>query len=214
MIGFNMKKQQVMYIHGGSAYDLYDDFLADLGDMKVWGLPDEKRVTKWTKDFQADLGDEYEVFMPSMPNKQNAQYKEWKIWFERYFAHIHDGAILIGCSLGGYFLVKYLSENELPFQCKGAIIMAAPFENFHNPELSRESGGDFAAQPNSLQNIIKRVDSVTFMHSTDDFVVPYEHALQYKKALPEAELVTFEDKTHFLVEELPELVTLIQKISE
>ena len=50
------------------------------------------------------------------------------------------------------------------------------------------------------------------MHSKDDFVVPYEHALKYKAALPEAELVTFEDKNHFLVEELPELVERIRAL--
>ena len=52
------------------------------------------------------------------------------------------------------------------------------------------------------------------MHSKDDFVVPYEHALKYKEALPEAALLTFEDKNHFLVEELPELLTEIRKISD
>jgi pimeloyl-ACP methyl ester carboxylesterase len=51
------------------------------------------------------------------------------------------------------------------------------------------------------------------MHSKDDFVVPYEHALKYKAALPAAELITFEDKNHFLVEELPELVQKIRNLA-
>jgi pimeloyl-ACP methyl ester carboxylesterase len=48
------------------------------------------------------------------------------------------------------------------------------------------------------------------MHSTDDFLVPYEHAVALKAALPEAELITFSDKNHFLVPELPELVAYIK----
>lgn len=49
------------------------------------------------------------------------------------------------------------------------------------------------------------------LHSKDDFLVPYEHVLKLKEHLPEAELITFEDKNHFLVEELLELVELIRK---
>ncbi len=205
-------KQQVFYIHGGSAYDAYEDFLADLRDQPLRDLPGAEKKSKWTSSFSDNLGDGYEVFMPTMPNKQNAQYKEWKIWFERYFEYLTDGAILIGCSLGGYFLVKYLSENKLPFTAKSLIVMAAPFANFHNSALSRERGGDFEPKPDNLHNIYQSVEQISLLHSKDDFVVPYEHALKYKEALPEAELITFADKNHFLVEELPELIDIIHTL--
>ena len=42
--------------------------------------------------------------------------------------------------------------------------------------------------------------------------MPYEHALKYKEVLPEAEFVSFEDKNHFLVAELPELIERIKDI--
>ena len=48
------------------------------------------------------------------------------------------------------------------------------------------------------------------MHSKDDFVVPYEHALKYTTALPQAEFISFEDKNHFLVAEFPELINKIK----
>jgi len=43
-------------------------------------------------------------------------------------------------------------------------------------------------------------------------VVPYEHAEALSRAIPEAELVTLEDKNHFLVEALPELIEKIKAI--
>ena len=155
--------------------------------------------------------EQFEVFMPTMPNKQNAQYNEWKIWFERHFAHIQDGVILVGFSLGGYFLVKYLLENTVPFKVKALLLGAAPFEN--SPDDSKEDGGDFAFDTHKVGELARTTDSITIFHSKDDFVVPYTHALKYQAALSQAELITFEDKNHFLIPEFPELVQKIQSLA-
>jgi len=32
-----------------------------------------------------DVGEDFEVFMPEMPNKDFADYTEWKIMFEKVF---------------------------------------------------------------------------------------------------------------------------------
>ena len=63
--------------------------------------------------------------MPSMPNKQNAAYDEWSIWFEKYFAYLKDDVILIGWSLGGMFLAKYLSDKPFPVKIKSLFLLAA-----------------------------------------------------------------------------------------
>lgn len=63
-----------------------------------------------------------------MPNGNNAQYIEWKIWFERLLPFLNDGVILIGHSLGGIFLAKYLSENNFSIKVRAAILIAAPFD--------------------------------------------------------------------------------------
>jgi len=202
-----MEKEQVFYIHCGNTYTDYDNFLYDLKHKKLWNASDEPVIDKWSATLRRELGEEYQVFMPSMPNKQNAKYEEWKIWFERHFEFIKDGVVLLGWSQGGYFFAKYISENTLPIKAKSLILVAAPAgpDNFGG-----EDGGDFAFLDKNLNNISKQVDKIYILHSKDDFVVPYEHALKYKEALPEAELITFEDKNHFLVEELPELVELIK----
>jgi len=43
-----------------------------------------------------------------MPCIENAKYNEWKIQFEKYLKRTDNDLILIGMSLGGIFLTKYL----------------------------------------------------------------------------------------------------------
>lgn len=204
-----MEKKQIVYIHGANAYTQYEAFLNYLRTVPLRGLPGEECQEKWTSTLVEDLGEDIEVFTPSMPNKQNAKYEEWKIWFERYFEYLHDGAILLGWSQGGIFLVKYLIENKLPFTPKALVLVAAPFEADTFGD-DAEDGGDFVFDTSQLGVLANKTEKVVIMHSKDDFVVPYEHALKYKEALPKAELVTFTDKNHFLVPEFPELVELIK----
>ena len=205
-----MKKQQVFYIHGGESYSDYDDFIQRLKTKDIWDLPSTESVKKWTNTFAADLGDEYEVFMPTMPNKNNAKYQEWKIWFEKHFQYMRDDAVVIGCSLGAMFLTKYFTEHEAPFSIKELIIMACPVQD---GSFQDNDCGDFLTHVSDLPSLSGKAEQIVLMQSKDDFLVPYEHALKYKAALPEAELVTFEDKNHFLVEELPELVERIRNIA-
>ena len=53
--------------------------------------------------------------MPTMPNKQNARYRDWKIVFEGILAQLDSEVelTLVGGSLGGCFLLKYFSENSI-----------------------------------------------------------------------------------------------------
>ncbi len=201
-------KQQVFYIHGGSAYTNYEAFLETLRSRPLRDIPGMEPLKKWTGTLREDLGPDFEVFMPSMPNSQNAKYLEWKLWFQRYFEHLHDGVILVGWSQGAYFLVKYLLEEDpVPFSVKALVLLAGPFEA---DNFGGEDGGDFAFDTSRVGDLAEKVPKIVIMHSTDDHIVPYEHATKYKEALPGAKLVTFTDKNHFLVEEFPEIIQEIK----
>ena len=207
-----MEKQQVFYIHGGESFENHDDFLERLKTASLWHLPSQSEFgngKKWTSTLAEDLGEEYEVIMPPMPNKQNAKYIEWKIWFERHFEFLHDGVILIGCSLGAMFLAKYFSEGNTPFKPKAVILMAGAYAL---PRFPDKDCKDFLVATDKVSVITEKAEKVVIMHSKDDFCVPYEHGVALSKAIPEAELITFEDKNHFLVEELPELLELLEQI--
>jgi predicted alpha/beta hydrolase family esterase len=200
-------KRQVIFVGGGDSYSNYDDYVRALENAPLRNLMGEK-TSRWTDALREDLGDEYELYMVPMPNTDNARYSEWKIWFEKYFEYIHDDAILVGWSLGGMFLSKYLTEASTPFSMHALFLLAAPCGEYDDGEGN--DCGSFRFDKSNLGTIANKVKHITILHSKDDFVVPYEHAVGYKEALPEAELVTFEDKNHFLVEELPELVEMIK----
>jgi predicted alpha/beta hydrolase family esterase len=205
-----MQKQQVLYIHGGDSFLEHSDFLERLKTTELWHLPTDDKVPrpkKWTSTLVEDLSQEFEVIMPPMPNKQNAQFVEWKIWFERHFEYLTGEPILIGHSLGAMFLAKYLSLYELPFTPKAVFLLAGAYRL---PNFSDKDCGDFLIEPEKVRNILGKVGKVVIMHSRDDFVVPFMHGESLALALPEAEFIVFEDKNHFLIEEFPELISKIR----
>lgn len=203
-----MKKQQVFYIHGGSSYSDYDAFLDSLRSDIPRDLPSLPKVKRWTDTFREDLGENFEVFMPKMPNSQNAKYEEWKLWFERHFEYLEGDVILVGWSQGAYFLVKYLLEEDpLPFSVKTLFLLAGPFEP---ADFGGEDGGDFAFDTDDIEKLQDIISKIVIVHSKDDPVVPYEHAIKYQNGLPSATLVTYEDKNHFLLPEFHEIIQMIR----
>lgn len=200
-------KQQVLYIHGGEAYSDYQQYLTHLRTVPVDPHPVE-RTPLWNAKLEESLGDTFEVFRPTMPNKHCAHYEEWKIWFERYFEFLRDDVILIGWSQGGMFLLRYLSEHTPPFSIKKLFLLATPFKR---AVYGNEDGGDFYAQVEQLPRVGERAVQVFVLHSKDDFVVPFSQGEELVSVIPGSELVSFEDKNHFLVEDFPELITLIKQ---
>lgn len=201
-------KQQVVHIHGGEAFDTYDAFLEYLETTPI-SDPTVAKPLRWTDTLRADLGEAYEVYQPTMPNKQNAQYREWKRWFARFVPYFRDGVVLVGHSLGGIFLVKYLSETSFPVRIHTLVLLGAP----NGPDdFDGEGIGDFAFDTELAAQIVDHVDHLIVAHSTDDPVVPYAHAEGYHRMFPKAEQWTFSDRGHFLDPAFPELLTHIREI--
>lgn len=197
-------KQQVLVIHGGTTFETYEDYITYLKNQEVY-LERLRFKKDWKENLQSDLGKKYDVLLPVMPNKINARYLEWAIWFEKIIDQLDDNLILIGKSLGGIFLAKYLSENYLSKKIKAIFLVAAPFDE----ENSEEILGDFNLSF-PLSKMTEQCEKIFLLQSKDDNVVLYEQALKYKKMLPKAELITFESKGHFSQGNFPEIVKLIK----
>ena len=198
-------KQQVIIINGGSTYDSYGDYLKHLKGVKL----DFDRLmrTGWKDSFAQKLGKQFEVVQPRMPNPNNAKYSEWSIWFKKLLPFIKNGAVLVGHSLGGIFLAKYLASHTFPKKIKATILISAPF---HSKGMS-ESLADFGLSP-SLSKFTRQGGRILIYHSKDDMVVPVKHAEEYKNALPNAELRIFQSKGHFNQTTFPELVKEIKNL--
>jgi predicted alpha/beta hydrolase family esterase len=203
--------QQVVYIGGGDSFSDHAKFIEHLKTVELRD-PRGEGGDKWPKSLREKLGEGYELFQIAMPNTENAKYEEWKIWLERHLDYLGDGVVFIGWSLGGMFLLKYFTEENTPFVTKSLHIVASPAGDYG---IEAEPGNDcrsFQFSLHDLGQIMEEVGDVTIYHSEDDFVVPYDHALKLMEVLPEAELLTFTDRNHFLQAEFPELVDKIKAI--
>jgi predicted alpha/beta hydrolase family esterase len=197
-------KQEILIIHGGGTFDTYDEYINFLKTKEV--TLDRLFRKDWKTSFQEKLGDNYLVLAPQMPNSQNARYLEWKIRFERIMPVLDELLILIGHSLGGIFLAKYLSENSISKKVIATILIAAPFKDEPGESLT-----DFKIG-NDLTMLEKQGGKIFLYHSKDDPVVPYAHVEMYQNLLPKAVMRTFEDRQHFNQPEFPELMKEIQEL--
>lgn len=94
-------KKQVLLIHGGTTFESYEGYLQYLNSKET---SIEKLTSKdWKQNLEHDLGPNFLVIAPRMPNPMNSRYVEWKIWFEKMFALLDENPILIGHSLVQYF---------------------------------------------------------------------------------------------------------------
>jgi len=202
--------KQVVFIHGGDDFSRQEDFLAHLRTTKLYD-PLGQGSDLWTKKLRSDLGEDFELYQLAMPNKQNADYLEWQIWFERHISFWHDGVVLVGWSLGAMFLVKYLSENSLPFKYSQVYLLAGPCGHYSDDSETGNDCGTFQFTKETLTALAPG-NNIQIWHSTDDFVVPYSHALEFSEVLTAAKLVTFTDRNHFLQQDFPELVADIKAL--
>lgn len=193
--------RQVIAIHGGDVFATYEEYIANLKAMRIDFNRGQGKG--WKQTLQESLGERFEVILPRMPNASNAKYEEWKIWFEKYIPYMRDGLVLVGHSLGGIFLAKYLSENTLPVRIDAAFLVAAPYE------LDSERRIVEFTLPASLKLLESQTGKLYLFQSTDDPVVDFGELAKYQAALPSAETVIFSDRGHFDQESLPELVERI-----
>lgn len=199
-------KKQILVIHGGNAFNSYDEYRAFLKAREF--ILDSLDYRDWKKRLGEVLGNEYQVIAPSMPNGQNAKYAEWKIWFEKILPFVEDEVVLVGHSLGGIFLAKYLSENDFPKKILGTFLVAAPYNTATQHPLA-----DFLLSED-LSKLGAQGGKVFLYHSTDDTIVPFDNYLKYKDHLPDAQGETFQDRGHIHAEQFPELVDDIKSISK
>lgn len=194
-----------MVIHGGSAFGTREEYLDFL---RKYPIDIERYKTEkddWKPWLREALGPGYEIILPVMPNKTNARYEEWKIWMDKLLPYLNDGVVLVGHSLGGSFLAKYLSENIFPKKIAAAMLVAALFDTDDHG-----NGLETFALPAKLNF---QTDHVYLYHSTDDSVVPFRNFESFAKSLPTSQSRVFNDRGHLNQETFPELVEDIKSLN-
>ena len=102
-------KRQVLFVQGAGK--------------DVHGRWDNRLVAS----LRSELGPDYDIRYPVMPNEADPKYATWKQALERELAALESGAIVIGHSVGGTILINVLAERT-PESSLGAIcLISAPF---------------------------------------------------------------------------------------
>ena len=199
------KKTQICIIHGGATFKNKKDYLHFLKTRKI----SIQEKIRWTDAYlKKKLGKRFEIIQPRMPLQDNAKYTEWKIHFERYFPHLRENSILIGLSLGGIFLAKYLSEHKFPKRILSTYLICPPFDDTLPEEYLV---GGFKLK-DDLSLLEKNSKNLYLIFSKDDDVVPVSHAKKYRNKLKKAKIITYKSKNgHFKISAFPEIIKMIKE---
>ncbi|TKR29501.1 alpha/beta fold hydrolase [Luteimonas gilva] len=170
----------VLFIHGGGtgAYAA-DRALAD--------------------SLQRALGAGWEVDSPPMPDEENCPYPEWRAVIDARIASMKGPVMLVGHSVGGSVLLKYLCERRSTPRIAGLFAVASPYWG---------TGGwnwDELALPADAAKRLTGDWPLVLYYSRDDEVVPFSHLALYTAKLPRAAVREYEGRDHQFGEDLTDV---------
>jgi len=197
--------RQVILIRWWVAKENYDDIYHSL--MENDFDPYKPETKRWNRNLWEILWEKYDVFSIPTINRHFADYKAWKIMFEKSFEYLKNEVIFVWHSLWGTFLVKYFQEennNEL-FKKIEKIILVAPWFKDDKNEVLWNFNFD-----KKLENLKKIQKKITIFGSKDDFLVDFSDIEDFMKVLPNSKYKIFEGKGHFLQEDFNELIEEIK----
>ncbi len=195
--------KQVFVIQGGNSFNSHESYIEDLTHSPI-DYDRLKYSPRWfTQGLSLSLT-EFDVLTPSMPNRQNAVYDEWKILFEKLIPYFNKDTQIIGHSLGAMFLAKYLQETTLAEKVHRLLLVSGGYDDEQEEEL-----GSFKVT--GASGVQASAEEVHLFHSKDDFVVPFGELAKFQADLPSAVSHIFDDRGHFLQAEFPELYELLKQ---
>jgi predicted alpha/beta hydrolase family esterase len=180
-------KKGVLFIHGAGE-----------------GAYEEDR--RLAASLQNALGSAYEVRYPRMRNEESPEYGDWKPQIRSELDSLDAEVILVGHSIGGSVLIKYLSEERVEKPIAGLFLLAAPYWDgdgiwkWDEVRLSE----DAAARLSGIR--------IFLYHSRDDDIVPFSHLALYAARLPQAVIREVDGRGHQFGNDLADVAEDIRKM--
>ena len=178
-----------IFIHGGESFSHekeYEEFISEtLVEWNLEAFAEKETKKKWKTELAKKLTSSgNRVYLPNFPNSMNAKYNEWKIFFEKWIEKVEivGNIIFIGNSLGGCFLLRYFSEDDLKIHTN----------TIHSIHLVATclSAGDFKEGENYY--LLKKLkENIFIWHAEDDTVVPISDAKKLSEILPDGQKILF-----------------------
>jgi predicted alpha/beta hydrolase family esterase len=142
------------------------------------------------------LGANYEVSYPRMPRESKPDMKAWKAKIAGEVETLPGGLVLVGHSVGGSALLKYLSEENVEKPIAGLFLLAAPSWDEENWDF------DEFKLPRDLADKVSRIPRIFLYHNRDDEIVPFSHLALHAARLPRAVFREGESGGHQFGEDL------------
>jgi predicted alpha/beta hydrolase family esterase len=180
-------RKQILFIHGAGNKD------EPLGSGKLIAY------------LQQQLGSDYEVLAPDMPDPDHPTYQAWRDQIEQDLGKLEASALLVGHSLGGSMLLKYLAEGTYHRSIAGLFLVAAPYWGKQDWELEYAVPDDFASR-------LPPISQIFLYHSRSDEEVPFASLKRYQEHLPQATVRVLEGTQHAFTEGLPLLAQDIKQL--
>jgi predicted alpha/beta hydrolase family esterase len=180
-------RKQILFIHGaGNQHN-------PLGSGKL------------VASLRQQLGSDYLVLAPDMPDPDHPRYLPWRDQIEQELGKLDVDALLIGHSLGGSMLLKCLAEGTYQKPIAGLFLVAVPYWGKQDWELEYAVPDDFASRLPPIRQLF-------LYHSRSDEDVPFSSLRHYQEQLPQATVRVLDGKEHSFTEGLPLLAQDIKRL--
>jgi predicted alpha/beta hydrolase family esterase len=130
---------------------------------------------------QRELARDYLIRAPLMPSPEEPHAIAWLDALDAELLDFPDDGVLIGHSMGGAMLLKFIAERRRSLSASGLVMIACPF--WGEPDWRVE---EFYL-PHAFADRISGLRRVLLYHSRDDAIVPFAHMAVYHEHIPRAE---------------------------
>ena len=125
------------------------------------------------------LGADTHLAAPIMPKPDEPDAAAWEAALGEHLREQQTPLVLVGHSLGGSVVFKYLADHGIPSGLAGVVSIAAPFWGMQDWEREWRLPEGFEARLSDLPR-------VALYHSRDDDEIPVSHVDRYAEAMPRA----------------------------
>jgi predicted alpha/beta hydrolase family esterase len=168
-----------------------------------------KEDEKLVESLKQSLGAEYEIHYPVIPDDGDAPYEQWKPHIEKALAETQEPILLMGHSVGGSVLIKYLSEAEVKQPISGVFLMSTPF---WGGDGWRYDGYEELELPEGAADRLPKDTPIFLYHCSNDETAPFDHLALFAQVIPQATLRPLDDCDHQLNDDLSVVAKDVERL--